>query len=136
MKRKTLNQSEIDQINYLYWDEGWEQKDIGVMFDMHQSNISRYVNQVYLGHNETLARKIPSMFRRISLNKCEPKNALTLRKKREKLHNTKLSWKKVQQIRAEFFTMKMTQVELAKKYGVNQSNISLIINGHKWKKIQ
>jgi hypothetical protein len=53
--------------------------------------------------------------------------------KGEKNSNSKLTWKKVEEIRARYIPGVVTQAVLAKEYGVSVPQISYIVNNKKWK---
>ncbi|MEG0848493.1 MAG: NUMOD4 motif-containing HNH endonuclease [Myroides sp.] len=50
----------------------------------------------------------------------------------EKAHNSKLTQKEVNKIRALYATGKYMQNDIAKKYGISSSLISMIITGRRW----
>lgn len=52
----------------------------------------------------------------------------------EKAGNAKLTWKKVDKIRADYATGKYFQHDLAKKYGVLSQEIQRIVRGKRWRK--
>jgi DNA-binding transcriptional regulator LsrR (DeoR family) len=134
-KRKSpLSLQTIDCISKMYWEEGYEQSEIANAFGKHQGVISRIVNNKVRSIEEFLGEKLLRLKSNIQPNDNEPKQAKALRAKREILPITKLSTKKVEQIRSKYFSGESTQKELAASYKVNGSTICRIIRGEKWKK--
>ena len=134
-RKGQLSPDQLDQINTLYWDEGYFQYEIADIFDRNQPYISRLVNAKADGYFSSLVNKIDRLNNNVVPNKNEPKQARTLRAKRHKLPSTKLTWNQVVRIRELYFTAQLSQVELAARFNINQSTISRIIAGTKWKKI-
>lgn len=50
--------------------------------------------------------------------------------------NAKLTWEKVREIRLRYKAEKITQAKLAAEYGVNKSNISLVVTNKAWKEVR
>lgn len=131
---KQLTHQQFDEINRLYWEEGHHQHDLAEMYGVSQSHISRIVNSIACSYHCLITNKIRRLEENIVPSKDEHKNAKTLRAKRETLHSTKLSWEKVSRMRKLYFTGRYTEMELAVLFGVNQSTVSLAIQGKNWKK--
>lgn len=127
---------QFDRINKLYWEDGYSQYKIADMFDCNQSHISRIVRGIACSYHCMLTDKLAKLKSNIKPLKHEAVQAKTMRAKRHRLHSTKLTWAKVVRIRKMYFSGKITQKELAKKFGLNQSTISRIISGDKWKELK
>lgn len=132
-RNRQLTPEQFDQINQLYWEEGYDQADIADMFGCTQTHISRIVRGIACSYHCSFIRKIKRLNNNIIPNKNEKPQARTLRARRQNLHSTKLNWDKVSQIRELYFHNRKTQQELASMFGVNQSTISKLIQGRTWK---
>lgn len=131
--RKMFNQKTFKAIKKLYWDEGYDQYDIGLQFKCSQSSISRIIRDIYRPIEVKRKEKQIKYSPNFKPSPNEPKQAKTLRCMREELPKTKLSVIKAKDIRKAYFSGTNTQVELAKKYKVNQSTVCKLITGQDWK---
>jgi len=132
-KKGYISAETYSKIYEMYWDENWEQPILSEIFNVDQGHISRIVNNKAFPYQRLLFDKKNKMEKTIIPSPTEPKQAKVLRAKREKLRCTKLTWKKVEQIRTDYFSGRTTQKKLAKKFGVNQSTITELVRGITWK---
>lgn len=121
------------KIKNYYFNKGLSQKEIAIKFNCNKSSISRIINDLYVPYDILLKEKEIKVRANFMPEQEEPKQAITLRNKREKLHSTKLNEKIIKKIRHEYFSGIKTQKELATEYKVHQSTISRILTGKKWK---
>jgi DNA-binding transcriptional regulator LsrR (DeoR family) len=133
IKTNWLDKQTIDLILDFYYEKGYDQHTLAAMFKVDQGYVSRLINMKRRGYQYTLESKFLKLGKNIVPAKDEAIQGKILRSRRQKLHSTKLTWAKVTKIRKAYFFGKITQNDLAKKYGVNQSTISRIIIGLKWK---
>lgn len=133
--QKTLTAAEHQKIYDLYWDENYSQKELTEMFGLSDNtgHISRIVNGQSFPHARSIFLTKQELKKNIIPSKNEPKQAKTLRAKREKLPSTKLTFSKVEKMREEYFSGSISQMALAKKFGINQSTLNHIVRGIKWK---
>lgn len=132
-KKGFISAETFHKIYNLYWDDNYDQPELSRMFDINQGHISRIVNQISIPNQVLLFKKEQIAKKNIVPRKDEAKQAKILREKREKLWSTKLTWKKVENLRNEYFGGGIVQWDLAKKYGIAQSTITQILRGIKWK---
>lgn len=132
-KKGFISAETFNTIYDLYWEDGHSQYELAREFNIDQSYICRIVNNQVQPHQNTLLKKEANCKKTIKPKTTEPKQATTLRAKRNKLHSTKLTWNKVVKLRKLYFDGSFVQTALAKKFGVNQSTITQIITGKKWK---
>jgi len=128
-KRKFMNAEEYNTIKELYWD-GETQNQLAEENKCSQPHICRIASGERQPHQVTLFKKEQKLISILRTSKTKTKN--THQRKR---NTTKLTLKKVQQIRSLYFSGKHTQKELAKMYkgsNVSQSQISRIISGKRW----
>jgi len=133
MKKDRFTKKVFKEVNRLYWEEGYDQYDIAEVFKCNQGSISRIINGLFTPVEERRAVKKQKYSPNYKPSPYEPGSAKTLRCKRETLHNTKLNVTKAKEIRRAYFAGEKNQCELAKLNNINQSNISRIIAGDKWK---
>lgn len=132
-KKGFISAETYHKIYEMYWDENVEQPLLSEIFNVAQGHVSRIVNGKALPHQRTLFNKKLEMERRIIPSAKEAIQAKILRSRREQLHSTKLTWKKVEKIRKDYFDGSIGQMALAKKFGINQSTLNQIVRGIKWK---
>jgi len=51
----------------------------------------------------------------------------------ERNNAAKLTWQDIEKIRAEYRPWKITQENIAERFGIARSNVSRIVNGKAWK---
>lgn len=131
--RKYFTKKQFITIKKLYWDEGYDQQDIGLELKCDQSTISRIINDLYepieVRRNKKKVKYTPNF----KPSPDEPKQAKTLRCMRDKLPATKLNVNDAKNIRKLYFSGEKNQAQLANKYKVNQSTVCKIITGEDWK---
>lgn len=134
-KRTTLTAASYREIYDLYWDENVDQYTLSNLYNIDQGYISRVVNNLRFPYQRqrALLFKKKKYVPNYTPSPKEPKQATTLRSKRLKLPNTKLTLTKANKMRDTWFRGEQTQQQLATKYGVNQSTVSKTIKGEKWK---
>lgn len=136
-KPTRLTAKQYAEIYRLYWEEGWAQADISLEFMGHgnQGHVSRIINgpppmsweehrQAKSAHTKsykTPRYKTPWMKRVVETNRSRS--------------TAKLTFKKAEDIRHTYFKGQHTQMDLAKKYGVNQATICGVVIGRHWKKL-
>jgi DNA-binding transcriptional regulator LsrR (DeoR family) len=128
-----FNIKTFNTIKKLYWDEGYDQQDIGLKFKCDQSTVSRILRDIYRPIEVRRKEKKLKYSPNFKPSPNEPKQAKTLRCMREQLPKTKLSVVIAKDIRKSYFNGTKTQVELAQKYKVNQSTVCKLIMGQDWK---
>lgn len=133
-KNPSFFAKDIEAMTSLYWDEGYDQQDIADIYGTGKSHVSKLLNGKSTSIEVFIASKI-AKFNEAIKHRNEAPQAMILRRKRETLHNTKLTWKDACSIRKLYFSGSNTQVELSIMFGVKQSTISLLLSGAKWRPI-
>lgn len=131
-----FNSKDFKMIKKLYFKKHISQYGISLLFHCHQSTISRIINDILIPYDMILKDKRARYSPNYIPSKLEPKQAKTLRDKRSHLPSTKLNEDIVESIRNQYFSGIKTKKELSIENNVNQSTISRIISGNKWKKIK
>jgi hypothetical protein len=130
---RNFNKKNFALVKKLYWEEGWDYADIAETIKCNPSSIGRILNGIYTPIEDRRSKKKEKYISNYKAPRFEAKQARSLRCKREKLHSTKLTLEKAKDLRKSYFAGEHTQVELSKKYGVNQSTICKTIQGDNWK---
>lgn len=130
---RNFNKKNFKLVKQLYWDEGWDYADIAEKIKCNPSSIGRILYGIYSPIEERRQKKKEKYAGNYKAPKEEPKQARTLRCKREELHSTKINLDKAKDLRSRYFAGENTQVELATELGISQSTVTRIIQGENWK---
>lgn len=133
MKRHLFTKKEFEQINRMYWEEGYDQYDIAEELKCNQTTISRILTGRRLPREVIRKIKQEKYKKNFKAPPEELPRVRKLRCKREELHSTKLTLEKAKSIRKSYFSGEKTQVELAKANRINQSTVCKLIMGENWK---
>lgn len=129
-----LSVKDYKRINKLYWEKGKFQWEIANEYGFtNTGSVSKIVNGKTKPLQEYRDARYKQFYRDVVPSPYEPRQARSLRAKREDLVCTKLNQKQVDAIRKSYYFGKKTQVQLAEKYGVHQRSIFRILSGERWK---